>query len=180
MSERGAGGLELKTGIMRGRSVTRWFRPSIAWLMFAVAVLAADCALLRAPGGQDDVSIIRYTGLVLMFDILAIGLFRIFTRRYESHRVLVRFEISGLVVIASFVLAPYLKFCEPVVSATDRGIGAVCDRLIGLFWHPLSDFDRGDLFGRFLTFVILVLVPAMLLTMLLSALSLVGVVKAEL
>jgi hypothetical protein len=149
----------------------RWFRPLIAWLMFAVAVLAADCAVLRAPGGQDDVSIIRYTGLVLMSDFLAIGLFRIFTRRYESHRVLIRFEISGLVVIILFVLAPYLMFCKPVVSATDRVIGAVSNRLVALFSHPLSDFDRGDPFGRFVTFASIILVPAMLLASLLSGLA---------
>jgi hypothetical protein len=149
----------------------RWFRPSIAWLMFAVAVLAADCALLRAPGGQDDVSIIRFTGLVLMSDILAIGLFRIITRRYDSHRILVRFEISGLVVIILFVLAPYLLFCEPVVSATDRVIGAVSNRLVALFWHALSDFVPGDPFGSFLTFAIIILIPAMLLAILLSGLA---------
>ena len=106
-----------------------------------------------------------------MFDILAIGLFRIFTRRYESYHVLVRFEISGLVVVILFVLAPYLMFCEPVVSATDRVIGAVSNRLVALFWHPLSDFDRGDPFGRFLTFAIIILIPAMLLAILLSGLA---------
>jgi hypothetical protein len=142
--------------------------------MFAVAVLAVDCVLLRAPGGRADVEQIGNTSLILMSDILAIGLFRVLTRRDESHIFLVRFEISGMVVVILFALASYLKFCEPVVGATNRVIGAVSDRLVDLFWHPLSDFDHGDPFGRSVTFVILILVPAILLTMLLSALSLVG------
>ncbi len=58
----------------------RWFRPSIAWLMFAVAVIAVDCVVLRAPRGEEDASQIRKTGLVLMSDILAIGLVRILMR----------------------------------------------------------------------------------------------------
>ncbi len=152
----------------------RWFRPSIAWLMFAVAVLAVDCVLLRAPGGRANVELIRNTGLVITADILAIGLFRILTRRAESHLFLVRFEVSGLVVMILFALAPYMMFCEPVVAAINRVIGAASDRLLILFWHPLSEFDRADPFGRSLTFVILILVPAMLLTMLLSSLAWVG------
>jgi hypothetical protein len=152
----------------------RWFRPSISWLMFAVAILAVDCVLLRAPGGRADVELIRNTGLVLMADILAIGLFRVFIRRDESHRFLVKFEISGLIVVILFVLAPYLMFCDPVIDATNRVIGAVSDCLLVIFWFPLSEFDHGDPFGRSLTLVILILVPAMLLTTLLSALALAG------
>jgi hypothetical protein len=43
----------------------RWFRLSIAWLMFAVTIIAVDCAVLRMPGGLDDTSQIKKTGLVL-------------------------------------------------------------------------------------------------------------------
>ena len=142
--------------------------------MVAVAILAVDCVLLSVPQAVEaDVEQIGNTSLILMSDSLAIGLFRVLTRRDESHLFLVRFEISGLVVVILFALAPYLMFCEPVVGATNRVIGAVSNRLVELFWHPLSNFDHGDPFGRSLTFVILILVPAILLTMLLSALSLV-------
>ena len=150
------------------------FRTSIAWLMVVVTVIAVDCAWLRAPGGRDDVSLIRAAALILMSDFLAIGFFRILTRRYESHRFLVRFEISGLAVLILFALAPYLMFCEPVVLAIDRFIGAVSQVLVILFWHPLADIDSGDPFGRFLVYSIVILVPALLLTTLLSTLALAG------
>jgi hypothetical protein len=154
----------------------RWFRPSIAWLMFSVTVIAVDCALLRAPGGQDDLSLIRATGLILMCDILAIGLFRILTRRNDAHPSLVRFEISGLVVVVLYALCPYLEFGRPILDGVDRlVIGPVHDRLIVLFWRFLSlDRDHRDSFGRVLSFVIVILVPAMLLAVLLSALGLAG------
>ncbi len=168
------GELETTPSSMKATHAMWWFRPSIAWLMFAVAVLAVDCALLRAPGGRPDVELITNTGLVIMSDILAIGLFRIFMRRCESCRFLIRFEISGRLVVILFALVPYLEFCDPVVGAINRVIGAVSNRLVVLFWHPLSDFNYGDPFGRSLTFVILIFVPAMLLTMLLSAPALVG------
>jgi len=174
MPASGNGDPEIKPDSMKAARAMRWFRPSIAWLMFAVAVLAVDCVLLRAPGGRADVELIWNTGLVLMSDILAIGLFRGLTRRDELHHFLVRFEISGLAVVVLFALAPYLMFCEPIVRAMNRVIGAVSNRLVILFWHPLSDFHYGDPIGRSLTFVILILVPAVLLTMLLSALALVG------
>ena len=30
----------------------RWFRLSIAWLLFAMTIIAVDCAVLRKPGGR--------------------------------------------------------------------------------------------------------------------------------
>jgi len=151
-----------------------WFRLSIAWLMAAVIILAVDCVALRAPGGSDDMSQIRKTGLVFTSSILAIGLFRILLRRDVSHPRLVRFETSGLVVVILFVLAPYLAYLEPLVGPVNRAIGAASNRLGILFWHPLSDFDYGDPFGRFLTYVIIILLPALLLTALLCGLALAG------
>src|SRR5262245_7374074 len=112
----------------------RWFRLSIAWLMFAVTVIAVDCAVLRAPGGQDDVSQIRKTGLVFTASILAIGLFRILLRRDVSHPRLVRFEIFGLVIVMLFAIAPYLPIVEALASAVNRVIGAASNRLVILFW----------------------------------------------
>ena len=148
------------------------FRLSIAWLVFAVTIIAVDCAVLRKPGGQDDTSQIKKTGLVLTSSILAIGLFRILSRRDASHALLKRFEISGLVIVILFALAPYLGFLEPLVGEIDRVIGAISNRLVVLFWHPLSDFDHGDPFGRLVTYVVLLMMPAILLTALLSGLAL--------
>ena len=65
-------------------------------------------------------------------------------------------------------------FCEPLVRAINRAIGTVSARVVVIFWHPLSDFEYGDPFGRFLTFAILNLVPAMLLTLLFCILALAG------
>ena len=144
---------------------------SIAWLMFAVTILAVDFAVLRKPGGQDNTSQIKKTGLVLTSSLLAFGLFRILSRRDVSHAQLKRFEISGLVVVILFALAPYLGFLEPLVDAIDRGIGVISNRLVILFWHPLSDFDYGDPFGRLVTYVVLIMLPAILLTALLSGLA---------
>jgi hypothetical protein len=152
----------------------RRFRLSIFWLMFVVSLLAVNFALLRAPGGRDDVSLIKITGLIFMADILAIGLFRLLTRRGESHARLVRFEISGLVVVLFYVLCHSLSFFEPIRVALDGLIGFIDSRLIILFWHPLSDFDRGDPFGRLLTYAIVIMFPAILLTVLLVALASIG------
>jgi hypothetical protein len=140
--------------------------------MFAVTILAVDFAVLRKPGGQDDTSQIKKTGLVLTSSLLAFGLFRILSRQDVSHPQLKRFEISGLVVVILFALAPYLGILEPLVGAIDRGIGAISNRLVILFWHPLSDFDYGDPFGRLVTYVVLIMLPAILLTALLSGLAL--------
>jgi hypothetical protein len=154
----------------------RRFRFSISWLMFAVTVMAVDAALLRTPGGRDTVSLIWITSLVLMCDVLAIGLFRVVTRRGESHPRLIRFEKSGLVVLLLCAIGPYLSFCEPVIAAVHGVIATVTDRLIVLFWHPLSDFDldHTNPFGRLVTYVIIIMFPAVLLTMLLSGLALIG------
>jgi hypothetical protein len=170
--ECGTGDLEIRPYSVKGSSPMRWFRLSIAWLMFAVTIIAVDCAALRKPGGFDDTSQIKKTGLVLTLNILAIGLFRILSRRDASHAQLKRFEISGLVVVILFALAPYLGFLEPLVGAIDRVVGAVSNRLVVLLWHPLSDFEYGDPFGRLVTYVVLIMLPAILLTALLSGLAL--------
>jgi hypothetical protein len=155
----------------------RHFRLSISWLMFAVTVIAMDIALLRNQGGAGTVALIWTTSFVLTCDVLAIGLFRILTRRGESHPRLIRFEKSGLVVLFLCAICPYLSFCQPVVATVDALIGTVTDRLIVLFWHPLSDFDldQRNPFGRLVTYIIIILFPAMLLTGLLSGLALIGV-----
>jgi hypothetical protein len=140
--------------------------------MLAVTIIAMDLAVLRKPGGRDDTSQIKKTSLVLTSSLLAIGLLRILSRRDVSRPLLKRFEISGLVIVILFALAPYLGFLEPLVGAIDRGIGAIGNRLVILFWHPLSDFDYGDPFGRLVTYVVLILLPAILLTALLAGLAL--------
>jgi hypothetical protein len=123
-----------------------------------VAGSADATSLCRGPGPPQSAS----------------GLFRILLRRDISHAQLKRFEISGLVVVILFALAPYLGFLEPLVGAIDRAIGAMSNRLVILFLHPLSDFDYGDPFGRLVTYVILIMLPAILLTALLCGLALAG------
>jgi hypothetical protein len=154
----------------------RHFRLSISWLMFAVTVIAVDFAVLRNQGGRGTVALIWTTSFVLMCDVLAIGLFRILTHRGESHPRLIRFEKSGLVLLLLCAICLYLGFCQPVVAAVDGMIETVNDRLIVLFWHPLSDFDldHSNPFGRLVTYVVIVMFPAILLTMLLSGLALIG------
>ena len=77
-------------------------------------------------------------------------------------------------VVLLYVLCHSLGFFEPILLALDGLIGFVDSRLIILFWHPLSDFDRGDPFGRLLTYAIVIMFPAILLTVLLVALASIG------
>jgi hypothetical protein len=148
-----------------GRDVMRRGRLSISWVMFVVSLIAVDCALLRSPGGRDDLSTIRFTSLVFMGDFLAISLFRLITRRGEDHPFLVGFGLAGLVGILLLVVLPRL---------VSGAVLAIHDRLLVFFWHPVSDFDPGDPYGRFFTYMILIFIPAVLLTLPLLTLALIG------
>jgi hypothetical protein len=93
-------------------------------------------------------------------------------RPTPAHPRLKKFEISGLAVVILFALGPYLGPLEPLVGAIDRVIVAISNRLLIFFRHPLSDFDYGDPFGRLVTYVVLIMLPAILLAALLSGLAL--------
>jgi hypothetical protein len=77
-----------------------------------------------------------------------------------------------------YALSPYLSFCEPLLAGEKSVIETVINRLIALFWHPLSDFDldRGNQFGRLITYGIIMMIPAGLLSVLLSSFALIGVI----
>ncbi len=111
----------------------RRFHLSITWLMVAVTIIAVDCAVLRKPGGLDVTSQIKKTGLVLTSSILAIGLFRILSRRDASHAQLKRFEISGLVVIILFARWAGISAAEGRAGAVVRrtAVRPRVDRLTG-------------------------------------------------
>jgi hypothetical protein len=78
--------------------------------MFAVTIIAVACAVLRKPGGLDDKSLIKKTGLVLMSSILAIGLIRMPDRRSSA------FAIRGFQDRLTSRRASTLRFtCSAVV-----------------------------------------------------------------
>jgi hypothetical protein len=138
---------------------------SLAWIMFAVGLVAVDCAILRAMGGSDDLSIIRLTSLVLMGNILALGLFRFLTHRNHPQPFLIGFEVTGLATALLVGLLP--RFGSGAILATHN-------HLKRFFWHPLSDFAHGDPFGRFLVFIILIVLPAVVTTAPLVIIALIG------
>src|SRR4051794_27801596 len=130
----------------------RRVRISVAWLMFAVALTAVDFALLRSrelpfllftstpgtvlsdcfTGGRDHLSVIRFTSLVLLVDILAAGLYRILTRRGEAHPFLVGFELSGLAGVLFLFVLP---------GPASRAVGYAYWRLYDflLVWQGVED-----------------------------------------
>src|SRR4051794_8040978 len=116
-------------------------RTSLAWMMFAVALVAVDLAMLGSLGGRDDLSIIRFTALILVGNILALGLFGILRHRGRTRPFLVGFEVTGMAAVALLCLLPRL------------GSGAIMashDRLLRLFWRTLSGIEPGDPLGRLL------------------------------
>ena len=143
----------------------RRVRYSLAWIMFAVTLVAVDCAVLRSMGGSNDLAMIRLTGLVLMGNILALGSFRFLTHRKNPQPFLIWFEVTGLVTALLVGLFP--RFGSGAILATH-------DRLMRFFWHPLSDFAHGDPFGRFLVFIVIILLPAVVATAPLVIIALIG------
>ncbi len=142
--------------------------------MLTVAVIAADCAILRTPGGGVDASYMSMTALVFMSDLLVIGLVHLLTHRADWRPFLVRLEISGLVVAALFALAYHLRLSEPLVRATNLFLGGVSNHLFLLFRQSLSGVDSEDPLGRLRILAVLAWLPAMVLSALLSGVALAG------
>ena len=77
-------------------------RISMRALLFAVLLIAADCAIIRLgiaamTGGIGLV--FGLFGVLPMANLLAIGAYRLVSRRAAGRRFLIGFELSGLVVI---------------------------------------------------------------------------------
>ena len=140
--------------------------------MLTVAVIAADCAILRTPGGGVDASYMSMTAIVFMSDLLVIGLVHLLTHRADPRPFLVRLEISWLVVATLFALAYHLRLSEPLVRTTNLFLGGVSNRLSLVFRHSLSGLDREHAWGRLRIFAALVWPPAVALAALLSGVAL--------
>ena len=104
---------------------TRSRRPSLAWAMAVVAVIAADLGTLRAalpitlpvdPGAnpglpsrfwREHLPTLPDLGLVLMVLMLEAGLFRLFSRRGPERAFWLGFEVAGWAyVVTCFAFAP--------------------------------------------------------------------------
>lgn len=65
-------------------------RPSLAWAMAVIALIAADLAALRATFPR-----IPNLGLVIMILVLEVGLFRMVSRRGAARAFWLGFEVAG-------------------------------------------------------------------------------------
>ncbi len=92
-------------------------RVSIVTLMVVIALLAADCAILRNMFGRSDSAMLRMCTLP-MVNVLVFGLYLsvIRSRRGEKAPFLFGFEVFGWAALAGFFYA-CREFSESLVAA---------------------------------------------------------------
>jgi hypothetical protein len=108
-------------------------RVRIGGAMLLVAVVAAECGLIRLSYTANDVVVaVASAGVLLIANVLALGVFRLATTRESRRPFLLGFVVHGLVAMAAFLAGMWLlgvelvdrifRVCGPIFTALERAL----------------------------------------------------------